>query len=158
MYGLQRLRALEGSQSGDASYLEHRQDLVLGELERRRVLIERHRDDPRAPRWPARKQYTALVDLARELKQTYPLNRFIDDHILTTHLQRTGDRWRGNCPIPDHGDSSPSFTVYADDHWHCFGCGRHGDVFTLISLVYGFERFTDQVRYLADCVGHEVAS
>lgn len=28
------------------------------------------------------------------------------------------------CPM--HGDTNPSLRVYADGHWHCFGCGAHG--------------------------------
>jgi DNA primase len=98
------------------------------------------------------------VEVARDLKQKYPLAQFINDHVMTTRLQRAGNRWRGNCPVPDHGDTTPSFTVYPDDHWHCFGCNRNGDVYTLIGLIHGKERFSDQVRFLADCLGREVAS
>jgi len=33
------------------------------------------------------------------------------------------------CPF--HAEGSPSFTVYRDtQHYHCYGCGKHGDVFT----------------------------
>jgi hypothetical protein len=28
------------------------------------------------------------------------------------------------CPL--HSDTNPSLRVYADGHWHCFGCGAHG--------------------------------
>lgn len=52
---------------------------------------------------------------------------------LTDLRPQPGDRWVGRCPF--HEDSTPSFYVYAQDrsdqHWHCFSCGRHGDVFTL---------------------------
>src|SRR5712671_2704668 len=35
------------------------------------------------------------------------------------------------CPF--HKESTPSFTVYADSqHYHCFGCGKSGDVFTFL--------------------------
>ena len=40
-------------------------------------------------------------------------------------LQRSGRGFRGLCPF--HGERRPSFFVYAD-HFHCFGCGAHGDV------------------------------
>lgn len=40
-------------------------------------------------------------------------------------LQRSGRGFRGLCPF--HGERNPSFFVYAD-HFHCFGCGAHGDV------------------------------
>jgi len=31
-------------------------------------------------------------------------------------------------PCPFHSEAKPSFTIYADGHGHCFGCGWHGDV------------------------------
>ena len=35
-------------------------------------------------------------------------------------------KWLGLCPF--HPDQRPSFTVYEEDgHFHCFGCGAHGD-------------------------------
>jgi len=30
------------------------------------------------------------------------------------------------CPFPGHKDSEPSFIVYEDNSFHCFGCGAHG--------------------------------
>lgn len=43
------------------------------------------------------------------------------------------------CPLPDHGDRTPSFHVYEtpEDGWFCFGCRRGGDVFTLAALLCG---------------------
>ena len=41
-----------------------------------------------------------------------------------TKLQRAGRQWRACCPF--HGEKTPSFYIY-DDHFHCFGCGAHGD-------------------------------
>lgn len=39
-------------------------------------------------------------------------------------LRRTGRLWTGCCPF--HAENTPSFTVWPD-HFHCFGCGAHGD-------------------------------
>ncbi|MBU1248286.1 MAG: DNA primase [Proteobacteria bacterium] len=36
----------------------------------------------------------------------------------------------GICPF--HTDSKPSFHVYDDGHYHCFGCQANGDVFTFV--------------------------
>lgn len=33
------------------------------------------------------------------------------------------------CPF--HAESRPSFTVYEDGHWHCYGCQKHGDILSL---------------------------
>ena len=55
-----------------------------------------------------------------------------------TGLRRVGDRWVGLCPLPDHEEKTPSFTVYPDDHWWCFGCHRGGDVLDLHQLAHGY--------------------
>ena len=42
---------------------------------------------------------------------------------------------------------TPSFTVYEDGHYHCFGCGEHGDVFDWLMRVRGMT-FAEAVQYL----------
>lgn len=44
-------------------------------------------------------------------------------------LERAGSRWRACCPF--HAEKDPSFTVYADGSYHCFGCGAHGTAKTI---------------------------
>ena len=47
------------------------------------------------------------------------------------NLYRTSGSVMVRCPLPSHGhfDRSPSLRLYLDDGiWHCFGCGRTGDV------------------------------
>ena len=53
-------------------------------------------------------------------------------------LRRVGDKWVGLCPLPDHDEKTPSFTVYPDDHWWCYGCQRGGDVLDLHQLAHGY--------------------
>ena len=31
------------------------------------------------------------------------------------------------CPSENHRDSTPSFAIYKDGGFHCFGCGLHGN-------------------------------
>lgn len=56
-------------------------------------------------------------------------------------FELVGDnRYSGVCPFPDHADTSPSFFLYTgipNEHFHCFGCGQHGDVIDLVRLVDG---------------------
>jgi hypothetical protein len=48
-------------------------------------------------------------------------------------LQREGmNHWKGCCPF--HDDSDPSFAVYADGRFHCFGCDADGTVFDFVML------------------------
>lgn len=121
----------------------------LDDVDRRIARYKRH-----GVAWPDARQRDALRDFARDLKAAIDLPRFIDDMILTTHLTRAGDRWRGSCPLPDHDDATPSFVVYPDGGWYCFGkCQRGGDVFTLVALAFGVESFREQVRIAADYLG-----
>ena len=56
-----------------------------------------------------------------ELRARTPLSAVIGRRV---KLSKSGRNWKGCCPF--HGEKSPSFYVY-DDHFHCFGCGAHGD-------------------------------
>lgn len=48
-----------------------------------------------------------------------------------TQLKRVGRRWQGLCPF--HSEKSPSFSVNAEEGlYHCFGCGKSGDVITFV--------------------------
>lgn len=46
-------------------------------------------------------------------------------------LTPSGDRWKGCCPF--HSEKTPSFVVYQDGGYHCFGCGAHGALKDLIA-------------------------
>lgn len=67
-------------------------------------------------------------------------------------LERSGRQWKTCCPF--HGEKTASFYIY-DDHYHCFGCGVHGDA---ITFVMQSERagFMEAVERLAAEAGLEV--
>lgn len=52
-----------------------------------------------------------------------------------TQLRKSGhNRFLGRCPL--HEDKHPSMTVYASEQvWHCFQCGKGGDIFDFIMAV-----------------------
>ena len=56
-----------------------------------------------------------------------------------TELKCCGRTHRGHCPFSDHPDRTPSFHVYPDGRFYCFGCGRDGDVVDLWATVRGIE-------------------
>jgi DNA primase len=56
-----------------------------------------------------------------------------------TELKPSGRTLRGCCPFPDHQDGTPSFHVYPDGRFHCYGCRRHGDVTDLWAGTQGIE-------------------
>ena len=67
-------------------------------------------------------------------------------------LTRNGRQWKGCCPF--HNEKTPSFYVY-DDHYHCFGCGAHGDALSFLMGTEGAS-FRDAVERLAGEAGLEV--
>lgn len=54
-----------------------------------------------------------------------------------TDLTPSGVAFKGRCPHPDHEDQTPSFHVYPDCRFYCFGCGWHGDVTDLHQVTSG---------------------
>jgi len=69
-----------------------------------------------------------------------------------TKLARSGRNWKACCPF--HGEKTPSFYVY-DDHFHCFGCGAHGDVISFVMQSEG-RSFPEAVEALAGEAGLDV--
>jgi DNA primase len=54
-----------------------------------------------------------------------------------TELKPSGNKFLGRCPFPDHQDNTPSFYVYPDKRFYCFGCQRYGDVTDLWASIQG---------------------
>ncbi len=69
-------------------------------------------------------------------------------------LRRTGRNHVGLCPF--HQEKTPSFSVNPEKGvFHCFGCGKGGDVFTFVMETQGVG-FLDAVRILAERAGVEI--
>jgi len=84
-----------------------------------------------------------------ELRARTPLSGVIGRRV---RLARSGRQWKGCCPF--HGEKTPSFYVY-DDHYHCFGCGAHGDAIGFVMQSQG-AGFMEAVEQLAAEAGLEV--
>ena len=84
-----------------------------------------------------------------ELRARTPLPALVGRSV---RLQRSGREHKGCCPF--HAEKTPSFYVY-DDHFHCFGCGEHGDAITFVMKSQGAS-FTEAVRSLAAEAGLEM--
>ena len=84
-----------------------------------------------------------------ELRARTPLSAVIGRRV---RLARSGRQWKGCCPF--HGEKTPSFYVY-DDHYHCFGCGVHGDAVTFVMQSQGAS-FFEAVEQLAGEAGMQV--
>ena len=68
---------------------------------------------------------------------------------LRTSLRKSsGTRYMGRCPF--HEERSPSFSVNADlNLYHCFGCGKGGDVVTFVRETEGLD-FVGAIEWLAE--------
>ena len=75
------------------------------------------------------------------IKASVPLAALIGEAL---PLRRSGRHMIARCPF--HGEKTPSFWVYRD-HYHCFGCGAHGDVFTWLMRARAMS-FREAMTYL----------
>ncbi|MEG2255029.1 MAG: DNA primase, partial [Vagococcus sp.] len=63
-------------------------------------------------------------------------------------LKKSGKNYLGLCPF--HNEKSPSFSVAEDKQiYHCFGCGKGGNVFSFIQEIEGLT-FPESVEKVAD--------
>src|SRR5690348_5144700 len=85
-----------------------------------------------------------------ELRARTPLAAVVSRRV---RLARSGRQWKGCCPF--HGEKTPSFYVYEDGHYHCFGCGAHGDAIGFVMQSEGTS-FTEAVERLAGEAGLDV--
>lgn len=69
-------------------------------------------------------------------------------------LKKTGRNYKGLCPF--HSEKTPSFIVSPEKQiFHCFGCGRGGNVFQFLMLYEDFS-FPESVKFLASKIGVDI--
>jgi DNA primase len=68
------------------------------------------------------------VDPVEEIKSRLPIEDLVGRYV---DLKRSGASYKGLCPF--HQEKTPSFYVNpARGSFHCFGCGKGGDVFSFL--------------------------
>lgn len=64
-------------------------------------------------------------------------------------VRRKGLRLVGSCPF--HADKSPSFYIFPDGGWRCFGCSAGGgDSISLVAKIHGISQYSAAVRIAED--------
>jgi DNA primase len=79
------------------------------------------------------------------LRQRIDLAEVLSGHL---NLQRSGSSYKALCPF--HEEKTPSFMVQrGDSHYHCFGCGAHGDAIAFL-MSHVKMSFTEAIESLAE--------
>ncbi len=88
-----------------------------------------------------------------EIKNKVGVEELIGEYV---QLKPAGINKKGLCPF--HNEKTPSFVVNSErGSWHCFGCGKGGDIFTFIEEMEGME-FKEALKYLADRAGIQLTN
>jgi len=83
-----------------------------------------------------------------EVKARLNIVDIVSEHV---RLTKAGANWKGLCPF--HHEKSPSFMVNEEKQiFHCFGCGKGGDVLTFVQEIESLE-FREVLKMLAERAG-----
>jgi len=87
-------------------------------------------------------------DAVREIKDRIDIVEYIGE---TVPLRKAGRSFKGLCPF--HSEKTPSFHVSSERQtYHCFGCGRGGDIFSFVMEREGLD-FAEALSMLAERAG-----
>ncbi|HTV07913.1 MAG TPA: DNA primase [Candidatus Aquilonibacter sp.] len=87
-------------------------------------------------------------NFAQSVKQQTDIVRLIGEYV---KLRKSGANWSALCPF--HKEKSGSFYVYsATQHYYCYGCHEHGDVFSFVQKMDNLS-FPEAVRAVATKMG-----
>ncbi|MGI9253177.1 MAG: DNA primase, partial [Thermomicrobiales bacterium] len=90
-------------------------------------------------------------DAVAEVRERTDIVELVSSYV---QLKRAGRSYKGNCPF--HQERTPSFIVFPDSqNFHCFGCGKGGDVFTFYMGMEHVE-FKESLTELARRAGVEL--
>ncbi len=84
-------------------------------------------------------------ELKQEIRNANDIVDVISQYVI---LKRSGKNFMGLCPF--HKEKSPSFSVSSDrQYYHCFGCGKGGDVYNFIMEMERLS-FREALEFLAE--------
>jgi DNA primase len=87
-------------------------------------------------------------EIITEIRSRADIVAVIGQHV---QLKKAGRSFKGLCPF--HGEKTPSFNVMPDKQFfHCFGCQKHGDVFTFVMEIEG-KSFVEAAEQLGERFG-----
>jgi DNA primase len=99
----------------------------------------------------ASKERSLSVGATAEVKSKLSVVEVVGESV---SLKKAGTTYKGLCPF--HGEKTPSFVVTPGrESWHCFGCGKGGDIFSFVMERDGLS-FPEALRLLAGKAGVEI--
>lgn len=82
------------------------------------------------------------------IKDKLDIKQLIEEYLT---VKKAGAYWKANCPF--HHEKTPSFMISPEKQiWHCFGCGKGGDIFSFLQEIEGIS-FPEALKILADKAG-----
>ncbi len=89
--------------------------------------------------------------LVEEIRSSIDIVDVVGEYV---QLKKQGRNYFGLCPF--HSENTPSFSVTQDKQiFHCFGCGKGGNVYTFIMEMEGYS-FGQALRLLAEKAGKQL--
>ncbi|MFC1609176.1 DNA primase [Patescibacteria group bacterium] len=87
-----------------------------------------------------------------EIKNKINIVDFLGEYL---RLEKAGNNWKAPCPF--HNEKTASFMASEEKQmWHCFGCGKGGDMFTFLMEMEGLD-FREALKVLAEKAGVELS-
>lgn len=84
-------------------------------------------------------------EVIEEIRKTNDIVDIVGEYV---QLKKQGRNFFGLCPF--HGENTPSFSVTQEKQiFHCFGCGKGGNVITFMMEIESFS-FFESLRFLAE--------
>jgi hypothetical protein len=65
--------------------------------------------------------------------------------LLSGKVRKTGKNKTCLCPL--HSERTPSFTIFPNNRWYCFGCNEGGDAISLVMRMHNL-KFIDAIGFL----------
>lgn len=91
------------------------------------------------------------TNTTEEIKSRINIVELIGTYV---RLEKSGVHYKACCPF--HQERTPSFMVNEEKNmWHCFGCGKGGDVFAFVMEIEGLD-FREALVMLAEKAGVEL--
>src|SRR5690625_2276815 len=96
--------------------------------------------------------YTQIPEeIIENIRKENDIVEVIEEYV---QLKKQGRNYFGLCPF--HNENSPSFSVTKEKQiFHCFGCGKGGNVITFLMEIESFT-FIETIQFLADRSGIEL--